>query len=288
MQVPGVALLGCGTKLGKALVIRGVSNTGKSTYCNIMQSLFQPEAFCSVHPQDFSTAFGLAPMAGARMNFVDDMKHTEMKDPSKWKSVIRGEVVTINEKFEKAFKYYPIAGHLYGTNHPLRANIADTGVLSRITEIEFKNAKPEHLQDKGLFRRITSPEGGERDNLLRHCVYMGLKVLAKKNCALTALPNEQERRLEAEEEADLILSFIKNECVRIEPTPGQACGYTGVDFFQRFMRYCVMSNRPTLINANDFGRRAKTILGDAGWKRTDQGIRYFVHTSFEPHIGARY
>lgn len=282
MEFPGGALLGCGVKLGKALVVRGLSNTGKSTYCNVMQALFQTEAFCSVHPQEFNTSFGLAPLAGARMNFVDDMKHTEMTDPGKWKSVIRGEIVKINEKFEKAYNYYPIAGHLYGTNHPLRSKIADSGVISRITEIEFKNVRSTEKQNRGLVRDIITEERGA---ILRHCVYAALKVLAKKNCALTALPGEQAKVLEMEEESDMVLSFIKNECVRIEPVKGQVCGYTGVDLFQRFMRYCAMSNRPTKTDAGEFGKRAKQLLGDEGWKRTEHGIRYFVHTTYEPLIG---
>lgn len=81
-------------------------NGGKGTICQLIRNLLGEDVTASIKLNDFSSPFGLANLPKSVAVIVDENDvGLFIKNLSVVKAVITGDVVTINQKYEKAYDY---------------------------------------------------------------------------------------------------------------------------------------------------------------------------------------
>ena len=81
-------------------------NGGKGTICQLIRNLLGADVTASIKLNDFSNPFGLANLPKSVAVIVDENDvGLFIKNLSVVKAVITGDVVTINQKYEKAYDY---------------------------------------------------------------------------------------------------------------------------------------------------------------------------------------
>ena len=70
----------------------------------------------SLPPQKWAERFQIASLVGATLNVCNEIPDRDITGGEIFKSVISGEPVTAEKKFEPTFKFRPCAGHVFSAN----------------------------------------------------------------------------------------------------------------------------------------------------------------------------
>lgn len=112
----GACLIGEATKYQKCLVLAGEGNNGKSQLLVVLRALMPRGTTISLPPQKWAQRFQIAELAGALANFVDEIPENDITGGEVFKSVITGEPITGERKYEQPFDLRPRAGHIFSAN----------------------------------------------------------------------------------------------------------------------------------------------------------------------------
>lgn len=111
-QWTGINLVGPAAKRGRdlkqGLIIEGPSNSGKSTYGDVMIKLFGRERVVSPSIDDLSTQFGKSVLVNAQALISNDGISVKSKGDAKiLKNIVTGELITVDRKFKEhvSFKF---------------------------------------------------------------------------------------------------------------------------------------------------------------------------------------
>lgn len=155
----GVCLVGEAARYQRCLVLYGNGANGKSSLMQIVGACFPKEAVVAIPPQDWGKTFRLAGLAGARINIVNEMPENDIVAHSTFKSIITGEPVTGEHKYQPAFTFESRAGHLFSANSLPATNDHSSGFWRRFMVIPFTRdmtAAPYHRPD--VAREIVEAE----------------------------------------------------------------------------------------------------------------------------------
>ena len=130
-------------------ITTGISNSGKSTFGNIVQQLFSEDvSACSL--SDLSNEFNVAEAIQHRLIYSDELSSDDLNN-SIIKQLAAKEKVNCNPKNERPYTCQSQSVLLFNCNKPPRIDLQDTGMLTRIIyychNIPIKNPDPT-LKDK--------------------------------------------------------------------------------------------------------------------------------------------
>lgn len=134
----GAIFLGDSLKLQKFIVIYGSGGTGKSTFLNVLESLF--EGYTSTIDAkamgEKSNAFALESMASNPLVGIQhDGDLSRIEDNTRLNSVVAHEKVIVNEKFKIPYSLTPHSFLFMGTNKPVRITDAKSGIIRRLIDV---------------------------------------------------------------------------------------------------------------------------------------------------------
>lgn len=133
----GAVVTGDLLNIQKFIVLYGAAGSGKSTFLNIVQGMFDGyhapfDAKALVGSSQFATeAFRSNPLLAIQHD--GDLSHIE--DNSKLNSIVSHEELIINEKYKSTYSIVPRAMIFLGTNTPVMITNQNSGLIRRLIDV---------------------------------------------------------------------------------------------------------------------------------------------------------
>ena len=134
----GAIVTGDSKTIQKFLVMYGPAGTGKSTILNIIEQLFKgyyavfdAKALGSANASFALEAFSSNPLVAIQ----HDGDLSRIEDNTRLNSLVSHELMTVNEKFKKAYSNSFKAFLFMGTNKPVKITDARSGLIRRLIDV---------------------------------------------------------------------------------------------------------------------------------------------------------
>lgn len=158
-EFAGAMLFGVAPKYQRAIIFVGKPNAGKSTICDVLKALMPQWTISAIPPQRMGKRFGLASLPGKRANIVNETPQGRVLNGERFKAVVVGDAVEIEQKNRDSFSHEPSAAHLFAANPPLpEVPGADPAFWRRWMVVEFDRVIPESERDPDFARKIVDSE----------------------------------------------------------------------------------------------------------------------------------
>lgn len=151
----GAVIAGDAKHIQKFLVLYGSAGTGKSTFLNIVQKLF--EGYYTTFEAKALTSGGNSFSTEVfRDNPLVAIQHdgdlSKIEDNTKLNSIISHEDMTLNEKFKPSYMAKINAFLFMGTNKPVKITDAKSGIIRRLIDVHPSGRKvPRRRYDELIF-----------------------------------------------------------------------------------------------------------------------------------------
>ena len=129
----------------RAYLFMGPSNSGKSSYFELLKRAFGLDNFSSTALQQLNTRFAFAPLEGKLMNIHDDLENVEFQGAGTFKTLTGSCTHQIERKNQTPYVGRITAVHLYNCNDPpkvSRATLDDAAFWGRWEYVIFPNWFP--------------------------------------------------------------------------------------------------------------------------------------------------
>ena len=159
----GSIIAGDSKNIQKFIVLYGETGTGKSTFLNILQKLFE----------GYYTTFEAKTLTSASNSFSTEMFKTNplvaiqhdgdlsrIEDNTKLNSIISHEEMTMNEKYKPAYMARSNAFLFMGTNKPVKITDAKSGIIRRLIDVRPSGNKLPNKRYHILMSQIDFELGG--------------------------------------------------------------------------------------------------------------------------------
>lgn len=192
---------------GKMFLLYGGGGTGKSTFLNIIKKLIG-EDYCSyLTLSDMEDKFMPAELFGKLCNLGDDIDAKMLKDTGMLKSIITGETVTVQKKFELPFIFNNFAKLIFTCNKLPIINERSTGIYRRLCIIEI-NKRIEKFDPFFLFKITDDDMEYFLYNAVKH-----LRMALEKN-ALTETSSITKRLETFKVQQSSVLMFAQDTAIQ--------------------------------------------------------------------------
>lgn len=151
----GYTLLHWDVPFEKCLFLVGGTNSGKSTFIDIVNMLHDEEAVSHVTPQEvLQQRFKSAQLYGSWLNTRNDIPNETVENVGKFKELVSGEEMVMEKKNQPNFNHAPNAKHIYAGNQLPKSSVDDQAFYERILLVSFPNTIPREEQDRRLLQKI--------------------------------------------------------------------------------------------------------------------------------------
>ena len=150
-EFAGYTLLHSQLPFHKALFVVGPQASGKSTFLDVMRDLLGSDAVCSVTPQELiEERFAAVDLHGAWANIRNDIDDKMLQNTGKFKEIVSGDPIKVEEKRQPTFTIEPTAKHMYAANQLPDAAVDDDAFYRRILLVAFPTTVPREQRDPRL------------------------------------------------------------------------------------------------------------------------------------------
>jgi len=216
------------TKFKKAFMLYGDTDTGKTTFLNLIHSFIGFNNVSAVSLHDLiDDKFKRVQLLGKLLNIYDDLKHTPLNDTGLFKAITGGGVIDAEYKGIDPFKFKPFARLIYSTNKLPPTKDFDKAYLKRWIIIHFPNEITNKIDD--IESSLTTQE--ELSGLLNFALE-GLKRFLK-NKKFSIGHSIQTLNNKYEKESNPMKSFVDERC---ELNPDYKVKRTGL--YNQFKAFC--------------------------------------------------
>lgn len=257
----------------KAALLKGAGKNGKSIFTRLLQALHGSYASMRL---DRLSDFNLAPIIGASLVIADEVPKTGI-DEQMLKSLISGESITINRKFEKLVNYRPHAKWFICTNNDQKLSDNSHGFWRRLAIIPFNQVISDEDTIPNLDQKIIDQE-------LIHFVdwcLLGLQRLTVRG----KLPPEPASVAASKKSAlmasDSVLCWIDESEVKVSKTSVMFKD----DVYANYDQWCACNGLKKL-SSPQFWKSVQQHLGeiDAGQASRQQGRKRLVSLSYGSEV----
>lgn len=138
-EFAGACLVGRATDHQKCLLLYGSGGNGKSQLVEaLFRSLVPDEFTASLTPDMWAGPFDLSQLVNKRINVCDDLPPVKEVEAGKFKAVVNGEPVTINQKYQEQYTTRLKAGHIFCANHMPRSRDVTPSFFRRFLALDFQ------------------------------------------------------------------------------------------------------------------------------------------------------
>ena len=124
-------------ELRKAFILTGEKSNGKSTFIAMIQKCLGQANYASLDLSDVSHQFRSAMLTGKLANLGDDISAEYIRDPSHFKKLVSGEVMTGENKGKDPFQFMNYAKFIFSANDIPRTKDKTGAVKDRLIIIPF-------------------------------------------------------------------------------------------------------------------------------------------------------
>lgn len=171
----GSILCGDSVKIQKFIVLYGSAGTGKSTFLNILQMLFEGY-YVVFEAKSLASNSNQFAMEQFRSNPLVAIQHdgdlSRIADNTKLNSLVSHEPMTVNEKFKAQYESSFAAFLFMGSNKPVMITEAKSGLIRRLIDVRPTGSTLPHDIYDSCMARIPFELGA----IAQHCldVYKGM------------------------------------------------------------------------------------------------------------------
>jgi P4 family phage/plasmid primase-like protien len=141
-------------KFQQMFMLYGAGSNGKSLILKVLAALVGEGNVSHVALKDFANKFALARLSGKLVNIDADVDYDAMRAEGRFKSIVAGDEVTVEEKHEKSFKIKLYAKLWVAANVLPKVKNNSNGYYRRINIIEFNKVFNKQDQNKDLLDEL--------------------------------------------------------------------------------------------------------------------------------------
>ena len=171
----GSIIAGDSKNIQKFIVLYGDAGTGKSTYINIIQQLFDGY-YCMFEAKVLGSANNQFALEAFKENPLIAIQHdgdlSHIVDNTKLNSIISHEYMTVNEKYKSHYVMKFQSFLFMGTNEPVDISGARTGMNRRLIDVRPTGNKVPVNEYEKLIERIKFELGA----IAKHCLDIYTKL----------------------------------------------------------------------------------------------------------------
>lgn len=253
-------------KFQKMLLLLGNGSNGKSVILTVMRSLVGDNNASSVSLKDFNKRFSLIEMKDKLVNIDADLAIDAVIDDSKFKKIVAGDVITLEQKMEASFGFRLTTKQWAAANFLPRTRDNSHGFFRRILILTFNRVFADSEQDKSLETKLSQELPG-----ILNWALQGLDRLLS-NDAFTIPVSAEEELMSYQLVSDPVKRFLEEEASKVTVINGR--GLPSSYVYERFKNFS-NANGFALLNSSNFGMRLKA-LGIKS-KRSNGKTLYFLN-----------
>lgn len=158
LQVMGY-ILSNDTRAKSFFYLEGVSNAGKSRFCDLIASFFTTTGanqVARVPLQDLGGKFSLGNLVNSKLNISEDLPDSPLSNVtvSRIKMLSDGNRLEAEAKFVQAHSFRPTCKLLFASNHSLKLKEYDEAFVNRVVYIPILKAIPKDKQDRNILEKM--------------------------------------------------------------------------------------------------------------------------------------
>jgi hypothetical protein len=171
----GSILAGDSKKNQKFLVLYGPPGSGKGTFLNICEQLFQGY-FVPFDAKAMGQANNSFALSAFKSNPLLAIQHdgdlSRIEDNTKLNQIVSHEIISINEKYKSEYYMRALAFLMLGTNEPVKITGAKSGIIRRLIDVHPSG----QLVPKQKYQILMAQVPFELGAIAHHClsVYLNL------------------------------------------------------------------------------------------------------------------
>jgi putative DNA primase/helicase len=159
-EYAGYCLHTWGQPFKRALVCLGPTDSGKSTFLDVLRDVLGPENVASESLYDLvGTRWGKAELYGTVANIRNELSPGDLKYPQQFKEITSGrDPINAERKGKDKFTFVPTAKQFFASNQVPSVDHADDAFYNRWLFVSFPTSVPRHEQEHGLADRLVNEE----------------------------------------------------------------------------------------------------------------------------------
>lgn len=198
-----------GAELGKAFILIGDKNNGKSTFLDLIKAVLGVENVSALDLKELGDRFSTSMMFGKLANIGDDISDDFMQGAQVaiFKKIVTGNRIKAERKGQDPFEFNPYVKLLFSANDIPRMKDKTGAVLRRLVIIpfhaQFSNTDPDY--DPFIKYKLTEPAA------IEYLIALGMNGLRRvlENQDFTKSEKVEQQLEEYEEENNPIVAFLK-------------------------------------------------------------------------------
>jgi P4 family phage/plasmid primase-like protien len=244
------------TKFQKMLMLIGVGSNGKSVILKIVAALLGEGNVSKVSLKDLNNKFNLVALNGKLVNMDCDLDVNALSSDAKFKAIVAGEEMVLENKFEKTFKT-PIEVKLWAAGNAFPNVKNDShGYYRRVMPLMFTRVFSEDKQNRELEHELEAELSG-----ILNWALAGLKRLLKEK-NFTVPESSKNALLEYQNANNSVARFFNEylqPLVDAKPSEGILCSKV----FNAYRIFALKNNLP-MMSDSMFGKKLKALSMTVG------------------------
>jgi len=217
-----------GLEAQKTFFLVGDGANGKSVMTRVLESIIGREYVSAMTIQTLTTnQFAASNLIGKRVNICNE-EESKYLQSSTFKSLITGETMQVERKFEKQFSFTPTTKYLFASNRMPNFEGLNHGLRRRIIIIPFNKIFEEHEQNKNLNEELLNEMPG-----IINWAMDGAKRLKENNYKFTQTKATDETKMEFEESISSSVMFFRENF-----TPDDNGFLTNKEIYREYKDWC--------------------------------------------------
>lgn len=245
-------------EMRKSFILTGEKRNGKSTYLGMLEHLLGWENVAALDLKELGERFKTVELVGKLANIGDDIGDEFVANPSIFKKLVSGDLITVEDKGAKGFKFANYSKLIFSANNIPRIKDKSGAVIDRLVIIPFNH---QFTTDEPDYDAHIKYKLKQRD-VMEYLIQIGLDGLRRvlDNQEFTHSEKVEKSILEYEENNNPILLFFK-EAPKIENEPTNRV-------YMKYSEFCII-NGFTAMSKIEFSKQVKKYLG---YKIIDKSI----------------
>ena len=159
--------------------------------------MFDENNCCSVSLADLSERFCGSELNNKLLNIIHEVSDIKVKDITKFKAVVTGDTISVEEKYKPRYKINPFAHHIFAMNNLPEVPNADEGFFRRLQIVPFENRFSEEQQANFNFDKLIT------ESSLNYLANIALRKYLK-------MRDEHRKKFSNYKESDELVKGYKN------------------------------------------------------------------------------
>lgn len=177
MQIIGY-ILTCDMGAKSLFIFQGVSNSGKSVLCKLIQSMFSINAYMPIQADKLNGRFSLSEIYGKSLLICSDFTSAPISEEctSILKQITGSDTLASDQKYREAVRFESYAKIIICSNHPVVTKTQDTAFENRIVAVPFQFSIPKTEQNSSIVEEMLN----ERDGIATKAIFAYWRVRNNK------------------------------------------------------------------------------------------------------------